>query len=85
MVDQSFDLIATCIDKIYSQEEVWVGTDCTKKEITTFLESMNTTQFKEIEKFFETMPKLSHEVKFVNPNTKVENTVLLEGLSSFFG
>ena len=61
-MDQSFDLIASCIDKIYNEEEVWVAADCTKKEISTFLESMNTTQFKEIEKFFETMPKLSHKV-----------------------
>ena len=46
---------------------------------------MNTTQFKEIEKFFETMPKLSHKVKITNPNTKVESEVVMEGLSSFFG
>ena len=85
VMDQSFDMIASCIDKIYNEEEVWVTADCTKKEITTFLESMNTTQFKEIEKFFETMPKLSHKVKITNPNTKVESEVVMEGLSSFFG
>jgi hypothetical protein len=85
VMDQSFDLIASCIDKIYNEEEVWVAADCTKKEISTFLESMNTTQFKEIEKFFETMPKLSHKVKITNPNTKVESEVVMEGLSSFFG
>ena len=84
-MDQSFDLIASCIDKIYNEEEVWTAGDCTKKEINTFLESMNTTQFKEIEKFFETMPKLSHKVKITNPNTKVESEVVMEGLSSFFG
>ena len=84
-VEQSFDLIASCIDKIYNAEEVWAAADCTKKEITTFLESMNTTQFKEIEKFFETMPKLSHKVNITNPNTKVESEVVMEGLSSFFG
>ena len=56
-----------------------------KKEISDFLESMNTTQFKKIEKFFETMPKLSHKVKITNPNTKVESEVIMEGLSSFFG
>ena len=85
VMTQSFDLIASCIDKIYNEEEVWVAADCTMKEITTFLESMNTTQFKEIEKFFETMPKLSHKVKITNPNTKVESEVVMEGLSSFFG
>lgn len=83
-MDQSFDLIASCIDKIYTEDEVWSSADVTKKELNEFLEQMNSSQFKQIEKFFETMPKLSHEVKFVNPKTKVENTVVLEGLSSFF-
>ena len=84
-MDQSFELIATCIDKIYNEEEVWTTADCTKKEISDFLEQMNSVQFKQIEKFFETMPKLSHEITFTNPNTGVESTVVMEGLSSFFG
>jgi len=83
-VDQSFDLIAACIDKIYNEEEVWSTSDCTKKEVRDFLEQMNSMQFKEIESFFETMPKLSHSIDITNPKTKVESTVVLEGLSSFF-
>ena len=83
-IDQSFDLIASCIDKIYNEEEVWSTSDCTKKEMVDFLEQMNSRQFKEIEKFFNTMPKLSHEVEITNPNTKVKSTVVLEGLTSFF-
>jgi len=83
-MDQSFDLISTCIDKIYDQDEVWVAADCTKKEIKDFIESMNSAQFKQIENFFETMPKLSHTIKVTNPKTKVENEVVLEGLASFF-
>ena len=83
-MDQSFALIATCIDKIYSYEEVWATADCTKKEVNEFLESMNSGQFKEIEKFFETMPKLQHTITVVNPKTKVKSDVLLEGLASFF-
>ena len=83
-LDQSFELIASCIDKIYTEEEVWASADCTKKEIKEFVESMNSTQFKDIEKFFETMPKLSHSITVTNPNTKVESVVVLEGLSSFF-
>ena len=84
-MDQSFELIASCIDKIYNEEEVWATADCTKKEVKDFLESMNSTQFKQIEKFFDTMPKLSHTINVTNPNTKVESEVLLEGLASFFG
>ena len=84
-MEQSFNLIASCIDKIYNEEEVWVAADCTKKEIKEFLESMNSSQFKKIEEFFTTMPKLSHTIKVKNPNTKVESEVVLEGLASFFG
>ena len=84
-MDQSFDLIGSCINKIYNQDEVWVAADCSKKEINDFLDSMNSNQFKEVEKFFETMPKLSHTVKIKNPKTKVESDVVLEGLASFFG
>ena len=83
-MDQSFDLIASSIDKIYNEEEVWATADCTKKEVKEFLESMNSTQFKEIESFFESMPKLSHTVKVTNPKTKVKSEVVLEGLASFF-
>jgi len=84
-MDQSFELIATCIDKIYNEDEVWATADCTKKEVKDFLESMNSSQFKEIEKFFESMPKLKHTIEVTNPNTKVTSEVVLEGLASFFG
>ena len=84
-IDQSFELISSCIDKIYNEEEVWSTADVTKKEVNDFLEQMNSRQFKQIEKFFETMPKLSHDIKVKNPNTGVESTVVLEGLASFFG
>lgn len=83
-IDQSFELIASCISKIYTEDEVWTTSDCTKKEINEFLDQMNSSQFKDIEKFFETMPKLSHTIKVTNPNTNVESEVVLEGLSSFF-
>jgi hypothetical protein len=83
-VDQSFELIASCIDKVYSSDEAWTTDDFTKKEVMEFLEQMNSAQFKEIESFFATMPKLSHEVQVVNPKTKKKNKVTLEGLASFF-
>jgi len=83
-IDQSFEVIAGCVDKIYNEEEVWSTSDFTRKEVVNFLEQMNSKQFKEVENFFETMPKLSHEVEITNPNTKVKSTVVLEGLSSFF-
>ena len=84
-VDDTFELIASCIDQVYSEEESWTQNDCTKKELTEFLEQLNSSQFKEIELFFDTMPKLSHKVKVTNPNTKVESEIVLEGLQNFFG
>ena len=84
-MDQSFELIASCIDKIYTADEVWTSADCTKKEIREFLEQMNSSQFKEIENFYTTMPKLSHTLEITNPKTKVTSEVVLEGLASFFG
>ena len=83
-IERSFDLIGSCIDKVYNEEEVWSVSDFSKKEINGFLEQMNSKQFKEIEKFFDTMPKLSHEINVLNPKTQVKSTVVLEGLSSFF-
>ena len=84
-VDDTFDLIASCIDQVYSEEESWASEECTKKELTNFIESLNSNQFKKVENFFETMPKLSHSVKVLNPNTKVESEIKIEGLQSFFG
>ena len=84
VVNQSFDLISSCIDKIYNEEEVWDTRDVTKKELEEFLDQMNSSQFKQIERFFETMPKLSHTLKVTNPNTGVESEITLEGLTSFF-
>ena len=84
-VDDTFDLIASCIDQVYSEEESWASEECTKKELTTFVESLNSGQFKKVERFFETMPKLSHTVKVTNPNTEVESEIVLEGLQNFFG
>ena len=83
-MDQAFDLIGSCIDKIYTEDEVWSTSDVTKQELQEFLDQMNSSQFKLIEKFFETMPKLSHTIKIKNPKTKVESEVTIEGLTSFF-
>ena len=85
IIEKSFDVIASCIDMVFDKEDSWAASDCTHKELVEWLETLNSFQFKEIEKFFETMPKLSHTVKVKNPKTKVESDVVLEGLASFFG
>ena len=82
--EDTFDLIISCIEQIYNEEESWSTSDCTKEEMNDFLDQLNSNQFKEIEKFFETMPKLSHTIKVKNPKTNVENSIKMEGLSAFF-
>ena len=84
-VDDTFDLIASCVDQVYSEEESWSHQECTKKELSDFVESLNSSQFKMVENFFTSMPKLTHTVKVTNPNTKVESEIKIEGLQSFFG
>jgi len=83
--EASLDIIASCIDVVYNEDESWAASDCTKKELSEWLETLNSNQFKQVETFFETMPKLSHTVKVVNPKTKIESDVTLEGITSFFG
>ena len=84
-VNDTFDLVCSCIEQVFSEEESWAASDCTKKELHEFLEQLDSGQFKKIEQFFETMPKLSHSLKVTNPNTKVVNKITLEGLNAFFG
>ena len=83
-VSQSLSMITSCIDMIYNQEESWNASDSTQKELEEFIEQLNTKQFKQIENFFSTMPKLSHTILVKNPKTEVESEVVLEGLAAFF-
>ena len=83
-VNQSLNMITSCIDMVYDKEESWNASDCSKKELTDFVDQLNSKQFKQIESFFTTMPKLSHTISVKNPETGVESEVVLEGVASFF-
>ena len=85
MVDKTFRVVADCIDTIYTEEDAWDAKDYTPQERLDFVQQLNSKQYKEVEKFFSTMPKLSHTIEVVNPNTKEKGTVVLEGLANFFG
>tara|TARA_E500000178_G_scaffold278056_1_gene277462 strand:- start:30 stop:542 length:513 start_codon:yes stop_codon:yes gene_type:complete len=80
------DVISNCILQIYEKngEKTYDPKDQTKKELTDFIEQLNTKQFKEVQKFFETMPKLKHDITIKNPKTKKESKVTLTGLNDFF-
>jgi len=80
------DIIGSCVLQIYEEkgEKVYQAKDQTKKELTEFIESMNSKQFKKLQSFFDTMPKLTHTIKVKNPKTKKTSDVKLTGLNDFF-
>ena len=80
-----FHMIKNSIGQIIDGETIYEQVDFTDEDLDAFIESLSSEHFKNIQNFFETMPKLRHEVKFKNPNTKKQNKVILEGLNSFFG
>jgi len=79
------EVIGGCIDQIFDGEEVYDSSTTTKKEFVQFLENLTNSQFVKIQKFFESSPKLEHTIKLTNPNTGVENNIVISGLSNFFG
>ena len=84
MVDKTFRVVADCMDTIYTGEDAWEAKDYTPQERMDFVEQLNSSQYKKVENFFATMPKLSHTIEVVNPNTKEKGSVVLEGLADFF-
>ncbi len=83
-IDKAFETVVDCIDTIFTIDEAWSAEDCTKKELTKFIEQLNSQQFSLIEDFFATMPKLQYKGSVHNPKTKKDSSVVIEGLSSFF-
>ena len=84
MVDKTFKVVADCMDTIFTGEDAWEAKDYTPQERMDFVEQLNSSQYKKVENFFSTMPKLSHKIEVVNPNTKKKGSVVLEGLADFF-
>ena len=84
-VDKTFQLVADCMDTVFTKEDAWDSNDYSPEERMQFIEQLSSKQFKEVEKFFATMPKLSHTIEVTNPNTKKKSKIVLEGLADFFG
>ena len=84
-VDKTFQLIADCMDTVYTKEDAWESKDYSPNERLEFIEQLSSKQFKQVERFFATMPKLSHTIEVTNPNTKKKSSIVLEGLADFFG
>ena len=85
IVDKTFRVVADCMDTIFNGEDAWEAKDYSAQERLDFVQQLNSQQYKKVENFFSTMPKLSHTIEVVNPNTKEKGSVVLEGLADFFG
>ena len=85
IVDKTFKVVADCMDTVYTEEDAWEAKDYSPDERIKFIEQLNSKQYKKVEKFFASMPKLSHTIEVINPNTKKKNSIVLEGLADFFG
>jgi len=83
-LDQVFEILGDCIDHVFEGEKVYPAKDSTKQEIKEFIEGLPQKSFSKLQEFFDTMPKLKHEIEVINPNTKVKNKVILQGIADFF-
>ena len=84
LVNKTFKVVADCMDTVFTEEDAWEAKDYTSTERVKFVEQLNSKQYKKVENFFATMPKLSHTIEVVNPNTKKKSSIVLEGLADFF-
>ena len=84
LVDKTFNVVADCMDTVFTEEDAWDARDYSPDERIDFVNQLNSKQYKAVEKFFATMPKLSHKIDVVNPNTKEKSSIVLEGLADFF-
>ena len=83
--DVLFDIIGNSVFQIYEGEKVYNASDYKKDELDKFIESLDSKTFLKVQDFYNTMPKLIHEVEVENPKTKVKSNVTLQGLTDFFG
>ena len=84
LVDKTFNVVADCMDTVFTEEDAWDAKDYTPDERIDFVNQLNSKQYKAVENFFATMPKLSHKIEVINPNTKEKSSIVLEGLADFF-
>ncbi|AIX26728.1 baseplate hub [Synechococcus phage ACG-2014i] len=83
--EQVIEIMGKCVDQIFDGEEVYDSSTTSKKEFVEFIEGLTNKQFEKVQEFFSEMPVLKHEIKLKNPNTGVENSFVIQGLSNFFG
>ena len=82
--DNSYDIVVKCVHQITEGDKIYERVDMSDEDLIEFIESMNTDNLNSVLDFFDTMPKIKHQIKVINPNTNVENTINMEGIESFF-
>ena len=82
--DNSYDIVVKCVHQITEGDKIYERVDMSDEDLIEFIESMNTDNLSSVLDFFDTMPKIKHQIKVINPNTNVENTINMEGIESFF-
>lgn len=88
LVDENmpvFDLVVSCVDKVFTKEEVHEASEQTQQEIENFIDGLTSDQFEKIVEFFQTAPKISHLIEYSCPNCQTDNTVVVDGVENFFG
>ena len=83
-LDEMYDMITNAIETIYEGEKVYQAKDSTKEELREFVDNLTADQMKNLNKFYNTMPRLEHKIEVENPNTGVKSEVVLKGLVDFF-
>jgi len=84
-IDKVFNILIDCIDHVFEVDKIYPAKDTSKQELKDFIEGLPQDAFTKIKTFFDTMPKLKHEVEVTNPNTNVTSKVVLTGIADFFG
>lgn len=83
-VENMFTILKDCIDHIFEGDKIYPTKDISKEELNEFLESLPQDSFNKIKNFFDSMPRLKHEIEVLNPVTNVKSKVTLTGISDFF-
>ena len=84
-IDKVFNILIDCIDHIFEGDKIYPAKDTSKQELKEFIEGLPQDAFTKIKSFFDTMPKLKHEIEVTNPNTNVTSKIVLTGIADFFG
>lgn len=79
-----FELLVNCIDYIFDKDEIYYAKDHTQEELMEFVDNLQQKDLEKIQHFFETTPKIKHDLKFKCRKCNYEEDIVIEGLQNFF-